>query len=107
MWQLRKEHIIEDDKGGLWIMKERQKTKIDFNVPLLEIPLKLIEKYKDNLHCQQTGKLLPVISNQKMNGYLKEIADLCGIKKVLSTHVARHSGFSFSLKFNSLQKILA
>lgn len=91
VWQLRKEHIIEDDKGGLWIMKERQKTKIDFNVPLLEIPLKLIEKYKDNLHCQQTGKLLPVISNQKMNGYLKEIADLCGIKKVLSTHVARHT----------------
>lgn len=91
VWQLRKEHIVEDGKGGLWIMKERQKTKIDFSVPLLDIPLKLIEKYKDDPYCQKSGHLLPVISNQKMNGYLKEIADLCGIKKTLTTHMARHT----------------
>lgn len=91
VWQLRKEHIVEDGKGGLWIMKERQKTKIDFSVPLLDIPLNLIEKYKDDPYCQKSGHLLPVISNQKMNGYLKEIADLCGIKKTLTTHMARHT----------------
>lgn len=91
VWQLKKEHIIKDGKGGSWIMKERQKTKIEFDVPLLKIPLQLIEKYINNEYCLKTGKLLPVVSNQRMNGYLKEIADLCGIQKKLTTHVARHT----------------
>ena len=38
-----------------------------------------------------SGKLLPVISNQKMNAYLKEIANLCNIRKVLTFHIARHT----------------
>lgn len=61
------------------------------NIPLLEIPLQLIEKYKDHPQCQKDGLLLPVLSNQKMNAYIAEIADLCGIKKHLTTHVARHT----------------
>ena len=51
----------------------------------------IIGKYKDNPYCMDKGTLLPVPCNQKMNSYLKEIADLCGIKKNLTTHTARHS----------------
>lgn len=89
--ELKEEHIIADNEGNLWIRKERHKTGIMCNVPLLDIPLQIIEKYKDHPLCQKKGILLPVLSNQKCNSYLKEIADCCGIKKNLSTHVARHT----------------
>jgi site-specific recombinase XerD len=58
---------------------------------LLPVACQLIERYKDNSDCQRKGVLLPVLSNQKMNAYLKEIADLCGIQKNLTTHCARHT----------------
>lgn len=90
-WQLNHDHLIKDISNGVWIRKKRQKTKIEFCVPLLDIPLSLIEKYKSDPSCEKRNKLLPVISNQKMNGYLKEIADLCGIKKRLTMHLARHT----------------
>ena len=51
----------------------------------------IIEKYKDNPRTLAMGKLLPVYSNQKLNAYLKEIADLCGIEKPLTFHIARHT----------------
>lgn len=89
--ELKEEHIISDNEGSLWIRKERHKTGIMCNVPLLDIPLEIIEKYKDHPLCQKRGILLPVLSNQKMNSYLKEIADCCGIKKNLSTHTGRHT----------------
>jgi site-specific recombinase XerD len=50
-----------------------------------------MDKYKENPRCIANGYVLPVLSNQKMNAYLKEIADLCGINKNLSTHTARHT----------------
>ena len=75
---LRKEHIRKSFDGNLWIMTKRVKTGIDVNVPLLDIPKMILDKYKDKL---PNGKILPVISNQKLNSYLKEIADLAGIKK--------------------------
>lgn len=59
------------------------------NIPLLSIPQEILDKYKE--FPNKNGELLPVLSNQKMNGYLKEIADLCSIQKTLTTHVARHS----------------
>ncbi len=74
--------------GNLWIMSKRNKTGIKFNVRLLDIPLSIIEKYIEN---QKDGKLLPVISNQNMNEYLHEIAELCNIKKKITCHVARHT----------------
>jgi site-specific recombinase XerD len=77
--------------GMIWLNKPRVKTEVESRVPLTNIPLKLIEKYKDHPVCQETGKLFPVCSNQKMNAYLKEIADLCEINKPLSTHSARHT----------------
>ncbi|MFC4677006.1 site-specific integrase [Dysgonomonas termitidis] len=89
--QLKEEHIIADNEGNLWIRKERHKTGIMCNVPLLDVPLEIIEKYKGHPLSQKRGILLPVLSNQKCNAYLKEIADCCGIKKNLSTHTGRHT----------------
>lgn len=89
--QLSHEHLIKDNNGALWIRKARQKTNQMCNIPVLSIPQKILRKYEDNAECIKKGVLLPVISNQRMNAYLKEIADLCGISKRLTTHVARHT----------------
>ena len=91
VYNLRPEHVSEDSNGNLWIVKPREKTNNLCNIPLLSIPKQILEKYKDNPYCMDKGTLLPVPCNQKMNSYLKEIADLCGIKKNLTTHTARHS----------------
>ncbi|MBF0576030.1 site-specific integrase, partial [Dysgonomonas sp. GY617] len=74
--------------GHLWIMTKQTKTNVASNIRLLDIPQEIIEKYSDK---RMNGKLLPSCSNQKMNEYLREIAELCGINKPLSTHVARHT----------------
>lgn len=89
--QLSHEHLIKDNNGALWIRKTRQKTNQMCNIPVLSIPQRILRKYEDNAECIKKGVLLPVISNQRMNAYLKEIADLCGITKRLTTHVARHT----------------
>jgi site-specific recombinase XerD len=82
---------IEEKDGRLWIKKKRQKTKNWCNIPLLAPALNLINKYKNHPTCIKNGVVLPVLSNQKLNAYLKEIADLCEIKKNLSMHTARHT----------------
>lgn len=94
---LKKEHIVEDSNGAKWIRKGRQKTKIMCNIPLMEVPLKILGKYSTNEYCKSRGVLFPVLCNQKMNAYLKELADICGIKKTLTTHVARHTFATFAL----------
>ncbi|GHV51683.1 tyrosine recombinase [Bacteroidia bacterium] len=91
VYNLRPEHLSEDNNGNLWIMKTREKTNNMCNIPLLSVPKQILEKYKDNPYCIEKGVLLPVMCNQKMNSYLKEIADFCSIKKNLTTHVARHT----------------
>lgn len=73
------------------------------NIPILPAASAILEKYKDVAKC--TSKLLPVSCNQRMNNYLKKIAEICGTHKNLSTHIASHSVFSFFLKINSLQNI--
>jgi site-specific recombinase XerD len=88
---LREEHLVRDGDGSVWIRKKRQKTKNMCNIPLLKVPLEIIEKYRRHPECVKRGVLLPVLSNQKMNAYLRELADLCGITKQISTHVARHT----------------
>jgi site-specific recombinase XerD len=90
---LKEENIVEIE-GQKWIMTKRQKTGIATNIILLDIPRKIIEKYADT---RKDDKLLPVLSNQKMNAYLKEIGDLCGIKRPLTTHLARHTFATMSL----------
>ena len=91
VYNLRPEHITEDSSGNLWIVKPREKTNNLCNIPLLSIPRLILEKYKDNPYYLDKGVMLPVLCNQKMNSYLKEIADVCGIKKNLTTHCFRHS----------------
>ncbi len=89
--QLAPEHIARDNNGNLWIRKPRQKTRNMCNIPLLDIPQEILRKYADHPTCRKKGVLLPVPCNQKMNSYLKEIADICMIRKNLTTHCARHS----------------
>lgn len=89
--QLAPEHIVRDNNENLWIRKPRQKTKNMCNIPLLDIPQEILRKYADHPTCRKRGILLPVPCNQKMNSYLKEIADICMIRKNLTTHTARHS----------------
>ena len=89
--QLAPEHIVRDNNGNLWIRKPRQKTKNMCNIPLLDIPQEILRKYANHPTCRKRGVLLPVPCNQKMNSYLKEIADICMIRKNLTTHSARHS----------------
>ena len=88
---LKEDNIRKSFDGNLWIITKRQKTNTDVNVPLLDIPKMILEKYKGKL---PNGKVLPIISNQKLNAYLKEIADVCGIKKNLTFHVSRHTFIS-------------
>jgi len=74
-----------------WIFTNRQKTETLSRIPLLPIALEILEQYKDHPACLNTGKALPVLSNQKYNKYLKEIAGICAISKKLTTHTARHT----------------
>jgi len=86
--ELTKNHIRISFDGNIWIMTKRHKTKVNVNVPLMDIPKKILAKYEGEL---PDDKILPVLSNQKMNAYLKEIGDVCGITKNLTFHLARHT----------------
>ena len=78
-----------------WIMTQRQKTSVETNVLLLDIPKAIIAKYGGKTY--RNGKLFPMLTNQKTNSYLKEIADICGIKTNLTFHLARHTFATMSL----------
>jgi integrase len=88
---LKPEHIVRDNNGALWIRKKRQKTGNMCNIPLLDPAKEILDRYKDHPACLKQGVLLPVLSNQKMNAYLTELADICGITKKISSHTGRHS----------------
>lgn len=87
---LQAEHVIHGNDGEMWIRKPRIKTNNMCNIPRLKIPRMLLEKYSNDKGCELRGQLLPVPTNQKMNAYLKEVADICGINKRLTTHCSRH-----------------
>ena len=86
---LTEDNIVTEEDGSVWLRTHRKKTKTAVNVPLLEIPQMIIAKYR-GLKKKQ-GKLLPINSNNCSNLYLKELADLCGIKKNITYHMARHT----------------
>jgi site-specific recombinase XerD len=88
---LNKNHISKGIDGEQWIFISRKKTGNPCRIPLLPQARIILEKYKGNHKVIETGKLLPVPSNQKFNAYLKEIADLCGIDKRLTVHIGRHT----------------
>lgn len=71
-----------DESGNKWIIKKRHKTNVVATIPLLPIALEILDKYNYKL---------PHMSNVKYNAYLKEIGDICGIKKSLHSHLARHT----------------
>jgi integrase len=97
--ELKQEDIRTGFDGNLWIIRKRHKTNVTSTVQLLDIPKAILEKYKDKL---PNGKILPVISNQKMNDYLKEIAAICGIEKTLTYHVSSHSKLFYLLNISEL-----
>ena len=84
---LRESDIVTMN-GERWIVTSRHKTGIPCNIPLLKVPQRILKKYEGK---DKKGRLLPILSNQKMNAHLKEIADVCGINKNLTCHVARHT----------------
>lgn len=87
--KLNADNIVKGIDGSLWIKIKRTKTKSMSSIPLLPIAQKLIEKYKGVENSK--GTLFPVYSNQRINSYLKEIAERCDIKKNLTFHMARHT----------------
>ena len=89
--KLSHSEIVIGIDGERWIFTNRQKTESLSRIPLLPPALEIIDKYRDYPAKKTSDLILPVLSNQKMNAYLKEIADLCGIKKNLTYHTARHT----------------
>ncbi len=104
---LKPEHIAVDEDGNYWIHKIRQKTKNVCSIPYLESARAIANKYRENPICIAKGVVLPVISNQRMNSYLSEIADCCGIRKKLTTHIARHSFACLALANGVSMEIIA
>ncbi len=108
--QLRKEHIVKGVDGENWIFINRGKTHVLSKVPVMPIASEIISKYKTKFHCKQTGFIIPVPSNQKVNSYLKEIGDMCKIKKNLTFHLARHSfatlALTYGVSIESVSKML-
>ena len=86
--------------GKKWLFIQRQKTTTPSPVPLLSVALQILDKYKDHPRCIVSNKSLPILSNQKMNEYLKDIADLCSIQKTLTYHTARHT-FATTVTLNN------
>ena len=103
-----------DVKKGIdrkqWIHTSRQKTGTKTNIPLFPHALTIIEIYKNHPEAVNRGTLLPVLSNQKMNSYLKEVAVICNIDKHLTMHLARHTFATYLLTKNvpieSVSKLL-
>jgi len=91
IYQFERNAVMKGLDGNLWLSTHRQKTGIKESVPLLPVPLAILEKYQDHEYCTNYNKLLPINSNQRYNSYLKELAAICGIKKNLSSHTARHT----------------
>ena len=88
---LTKSHISHGIDGEQWIFTHRQKTESASKIPILPITQMIIDKYDNHPQSNNEDKLLPILSNQKMNAYLKEIAAICEINKELTFHIARHT----------------
>lgn len=91
IFNLTKNNISLGIDGNCWIITNRQKTGTSSNVPLLPVAEEIIQKYENHPLVSNSGKLLPVYTNQKVNEYLKTIADNCQISKKLTFHCARHT----------------
>ncbi len=88
---LTKSHINFGIDGEKWIFTHRQKTESASKIPILPVTQMIIDKYENHPQSNNQEKLLPILSNPKMNAYLKEIATICEIEKELTFHIARHT----------------
>lgn len=88
---LTKSHISIGIDGEKWIFTHRQKTESASKIPILPVTQMIIDKYENHPQSNNQDRLLPILSNQKMNAYLKEIAGICEIEKELTFHIARHT----------------
>ena len=88
---LTNDHIKIGVDGERWLIKSRQKTGIPEIVPIFPPVLRILNKYENNFKLRNSKKLLPVPTNQKVNAYLKELADICGIQTRITFHIARHT----------------
>ena len=88
---LTKSHISIGIDGEKWIFTHRQKTETASKIPILPVTQMIIDKYADHPKSNNEDRLLPILTNQKMNAYLKEIAGVCEIDKELTFHIARHT----------------
>lgn len=88
---LSKNHITIGIDGDKWIFKNRQKTETKSKIPILPIAEEILKKYENHPKCLNEKTALPILTNQKMNAYLKEIGDLCDIPKEITFHMARHT----------------
>jgi len=88
---LKKDHIGIGIDGQKWIFKNRQKTDTKSKIPVLPIAQEIIQKYANHPKCLNEDSILPILTNQKMNAYLKEIGDLCDVSKEITFHMARHT----------------
>ena len=98
--KLANENISISGNGEKWIKIKRTKTKVEARIPLLPIANEILDRYKTNVKCINDEKVLPVLSNQEMNEYLKEIATLCGLDFDISFHTARHT-FATTVTLNN------
>ena len=74
-----------------WIFTKRTKTNTVSRIPLLPVARSILEKYSDQPQIKSLAILLPKLSNQRLNSYLKEISNICGFNKELTFHCARHT----------------
>lgn len=94
---LREHNIHQTTDGYHYIFKERQKTQQPTVIPLTKEALRLIDKYRTNEYCRKNGLMLPLLPNQKVNIYLKQLAAIAGINKRLTFHVARRTAAQIAL----------
>jgi len=88
---LSMDNISKDMKGKFTLRIKQEKTDENIAIPLLPPALSIIKKYESAPERLVQGKVLPKFSNQKVNAYLKVIAELTDLKKNLTHHVARHT----------------
>lgn len=100
MAKLEARHIELGFDGFDWIKMIRDKTNKEIAIPLLPNATKILDKYKDSK--LKDNKLLPVISNQNFNAYIKEVAEIVGIQKNLTHHLARKTFATTVLLYNDV-----
>lgn len=98
--RLKRSDIVNGTDGHQWICTRRKKTDTLTRIPLLPVVTEIMDLYKDHPECKNQDCLLPVPSNSKLNAYLKELADICDINKLLTFHIARHT-FATTITLNN------